>query len=176
MYWYNFLTLLTIFLQTEQPHIDVSFNLLELGVGVAIGLVPGIITAYAARKKWYGGEQNVVRSQADMNETEAIENIATAASLIATQSQALSDKSATLIGLLEEEVSRQQTIIEQERTLRANIQEQNESEINKLKAQIEEINSRIEACSVQLKELIEDLKLGKAISQERLDQLESSLP
>ena len=174
MYWYS--NILDILLQIDAPHIDLNYDVLQLFIGMAIGLFPGIITAYAARRKWYEGEKSVVQSQAGINQTAAIENIANAASLIATQSQALSDKSTTLIGLLEEEVTRQQAVIEQERTLRLEIQEQHQEEILLLKSEIRNINEKIESCSIQLKELIKDLRSGKVIDLERLNKLERSLP
>lgn len=165
MYW------MTILLQSQAP----NYELLSIIIGLVIGLLPGFLTAWAARRKWYGGEQEVTLSVADMNQAKAIESITTAAGLIASQSQALSDKSATLVSLLEEEVTRQQRIIDEERAFSTSLKSQHEREIQELKEEIKRINYRIEVCSTQLKLLIKDLRDGIAITVERLDAVENTM-
>jgi hypothetical protein len=181
MYWNifnfmnNFILGAYILLQTDSPGVTVDYNLLQLAMGVLLGLVPGIITGFAARKRWYGGEQSVTVTQSGVNQAEAIENIAQAASLIATQSQTLSDKSASLVSLLEGEVVRQQAVIEEERALRLAVQARHQDEICSLKNDIAQINERIAYCSDQIKALIHDLKAGVVIDIARLDAIENSL-
>jgi hypothetical protein len=181
MYWNminfinNFILGAYILLQTDSPGITIDYNLLQLALGGILGLIPGIIAGFAARKRWYGGEQSVTVSQSGVNQAEAIENIAQAASLIATQSQTLSDKSASLVSLLEGEVVRQQAIIEEERAMRLNVQAQHQAEICSLKSDIAQINQRIALCSDQIKALINDLRAGVTIDVARLDAIENSL-
>jgi hypothetical protein len=176
MYWKfieNFTAGSYILLQTSTgTGINIDISLLQIFVGIIIGLVPGIITAFVAKQKWEQGEKAVVGSQANLNQTLAIENIATAATMITTQAQALNEKSSALIAVLEAEVNRQKGIIDHERELYEALEDDYRREVEGLKIEIAVIKEQISQCSIQLKRIVTDLRDGNPISDDCLDRLE----
>lgn len=175
MYWKfieNFTVGSYILLQANSGSFTIDISLLQILVGVIIGLVPGLITAFITRQKWIEGEKDVVGSQANLNQTLAIENIATAATMITTQAQALNEKSSALIAVLEAEVVRQRSIIEQEREMYEALEGDYKREVEELKMEIVAIREQISMCSMQLKRIIDDLRKGNPISEDCLNRLE----
>lgn len=175
MYWKfieNFVGGSYILLQTSTGYFSIDLGLLQILVGVIIGLVPGFITAFISKRRWVEGEKAVVGSQASLNQTQAIENIAQAATMITSQAQVLNEKSAALISVLEAEVKRQKDVIEQEREMYGVLETQYKDEVEKLKIEIAQIREHIMFCSAQLKAIIEDLRLGNTISDESLERME----
>lgn len=154
-----------------------STNILswEIMAGIIIGLVPGIITAYVARRKWFDGEREVTQTQADINQAKAIESISGAAGVIAAQSQALTEKSAMLVTLLEDEVARQKSVIEEERRFNRELKQQHGKEIAELKTEISNIYKKIELCTTELRCLIKDVKENRPITDERLLAIEQNM-
>lgn len=153
----------------------IDISLLQILVGILVGLVPGFITAFIARRKWIEGEKDVAGSQAGLNHSLAIENIATAATMITTQAQALNDKSSALIVVLEAEVNRQRNIIEQEREMYETLESEYRKDVEQLKLEIAVIKQHISDCSRQLKRIVDDLRKGNPISEDCLDRLDETI-
>lgn len=178
MYW-KFVEHLTIgsyiLLQTSSGSFTLDINILQIIVGILVGLVPGFITAFIQRRKWMEGEKNVVESQASLNQTQAIENIAQAATMITTQAQTLNEKSAALIEVLESEVARQKLVIEQEREFHETKETQYRKDVEELKIEIAVIREQINHCAQQLKRIIQDLRDGTPISEDCLSRLEETI-
>jgi len=155
-----------LFQVQEEPHFDPTIGVLELAIGFIIGLSPTIFNAIKDNVRWQDEKQVV--------QTEAVENIAQAASILSEQSQSLSDKNAALIGLYETALQRQVDMAETERARRIALEEQYSQEIEDLKKQITEINKHVIKCSKEILDIVRDIRDGKQITQERLDNLENT--
>lgn len=146
--------------EETEPSIHISLGFVELAIGFIIGFSPILFNALKERTKW-GDERKVVQS-------EAVENLAQAASMLAEQSQNLTSKNATLIQLYEDALQRQVEMTEHERALRV----AQSDEIEELKKQIKTLNEGMVACSREMLFLVRDIIDGKEITKERLDALE----
>lgn len=158
------LPLFIVALQTE-PDMNISTGYIELIIGFIIGFSPILFNAIKDRTRWKT-ERTVVQS-------EAVENIANAASILAESSQDLAEKSAALISLYDNALQRQVKMTEQEREKRRIQEIEHSVEINELKHQIEEINETVLFCSTEILGLITDINEGNEITPERLQALES---
>lgn len=188
MYRYIDIAMLSMILFQDQDLSNVNIGLLELAIGFIIGFSPILFNAIKEKVKW-GTEQKVVETQANINQTAAIENIAQAASLLLDQSQQLSEKNASLVSVFEEAFINQSEETKKERTLRqqqekkylqkiqeikvdsAKREEKYIEEMRLLQEQIEEINSLVKICSSEIISIVFDLQEGKDISEERLTRL-----
>lgn len=161
-YLINLIIATTILLQQtdQQPSVNINVGLVELAIGFIVGLSPTIFGAIKDKVKWKD-EKKVVQS-------EAVENIAQAASILAEQSQNLTSKNATLIQLYENALQRQTEMAEKERGLRL----AQDEEIENLKQQIDRINKVLVTCSKEILGLIRDISQGNEITHERLAKLE----
>jgi len=151
-------------LQDDSP-VDLTFSGLQMAIGFIIGFSPILFNAIKDRTRWKT-EKNVVQS-------EAVENIANAASILAESSQDLAEKSAALIGLYENALQRQVKMTEKECEKRRLQEIEYSTEITKLKLQIDEINETVRFCSREILCLITDINEGNEITPERLHALES---
>lgn len=158
-------SLVGFFTLQDDPHVDITFTGLQMVIGFIIGFSPILFNAIRDRTKWKI-EKNVVQS-------EAVENIANAASILAESSQDLAEKSAVLIILYENALERQVKMTEKEREKRRTQEIDYSTEIAKLKTQIAEINETVLVCSREILSLITDINEGTEITPERLCTLEN---
>lgn len=174
----------------EQELSDINIGLLELAIGFIIGFSPVLFNAIKEKVRW-GTEQKVVATRANVNQTEAIENIAQAASMLLDQSQQLSSKNASLVDVFEKAFIKQEEETQKERTLREQQEEMYLQKIHEIKVgsalreekyieemrllqeQIEEINSLVKICSSEIISIVSDLQNGKEISEQRLTRLKN---
>lgn len=188
MYRYLDIAMLSMILFQDQDLSNINIGLLELAIGFIIGFSPVLFGAIKEKVKW-GTERKVIETQANINQTEAIENIAQAASMLLDQSQQLSDKNASLVNIFEEAFIKQSEETKKERALRHQQEEMYLQKIQEIKVgsvkreekyieemrllqeQIEEINSLVKICSSEIIGIVSDLQKGKEISKERLDRL-----
>lgn len=169
-YWYTDL-LFMFLLALDEPQISITFDYVQLLIGLILGLSPTIFTAIKEKVKW-GDERKVVQSQAVNVQTEAVENIAQAAGILLDQSHRLNEKNTTLIATYEQAMTRQANMIEEERNLRLAQEKEFSHQIELLKCQIAEINAMVIYCSTEIISIIHDLKDGVEITPERIARLE----
>jgi hypothetical protein len=143
-------------------------GVVELAVGLVLGLSPTIFGAIRDRVKWRD-EQKVVSSQAELNQSEAAENIVQAAALLIDQSQKLNIANAALIDKYETTLERQERMYTEERIMRIKQGE----EIEALKIRVEQITGMMVECSAEIVRIVADIQKGNEINPQRLADLEA---
>lgn len=174
MYWNPelFLMLSVLFQEPTSPQISITFDYVQLVIGLILGLSPTIFTAIKEKVKWKD-ESKIVQSQAVNVQTEAVENIATAAGILLDQSHRLNEKNTVLIATYETAMERQAKMIEEERALRIAQEKDFIHQIEVLKQQITDINTMVIWCSTEIIAIVKDIKNGVEISPERIEELEN---
>jgi hypothetical protein len=142
----------------------ISTGALQLIVGFIIGIAPTIYNYIKDRTRWKA-ESGVIRSQEGLNQSIAIENIASAAGQLLDQSQRLSEKNSALVDSYEKALERQTAMLDERITEFEKKEQQYKIEIHELRVQIDLITDNMKRCSSDIITIISELQRGELTAE-----------
>ena len=134
-----------------------------------IGFSPTIFNYISDKMKW--------KTEETFIQTEAMENIVQAASILVESSKTAMEKDKELMEIYEMALKRQEVMTEEQRKRadgERDLRIYYENEIEVVKRQITELNDTVVTCATRILSMVRDINDGIHISKEKLDELEKN--